>query len=79
MAFSQFAFITAIALTAACTTLNQKSSTPTEQPTPDPETQDPLVDPEIMTDRPIESTTLEPDPPAKPSKSKKKTPPKKKK
>lgn len=69
-------------LTSYCATMPSSENQPTATEQKDPQTMDPLVDPEIMSDRPIEATTLEPDPPAKPgktSKSKKKHSTKKKK
>ena len=73
-------------LAFACSHCATTASAPQDQPSPpetsDPQSMDPLVDPEVMTDRPIESTTLEPEKPVqsgKDAKSKKKRPSKKKK
>jgi hypothetical protein len=66
----------------SCATTPTGENQPAATENSDPQTLDPMVDPEIMTDRPIEATTLEPDHPvkhSKTSKSKKKTNTKKKK
>jgi hypothetical protein len=43
----------------SCVTNNQDSAATPETNNSDPSLQDPLVDPEVMSDRPIEPTTLD--------------------